>query len=248
MIIQMHNNVPDIYNTSRDFQLLEKLYDLTFNGSAFDADTMEDITSTDNIRTCLLSLLAKKLGWFSGKSFDSDELRQVLKAFPYLLKGKGTRKAIEEAVNLFVDIKQIKFAPIIRIYTRTATDAYTVTVLLDAEKLDVTILEEIFKYILPVGWLYKILFIKDFTKDPANTSTGTLYDSLEDKHSVIAITGNNANTDFPSTYVPTAEVRGGTIQDSYAQNIMVGAYDNAYVQGSDNESPQYTIEDGDWTG
>ena len=244
-VIQMHNNVPDIYNTSRDFQLLERLYDLTFNGSAFDSYTIEDITSTENIRTCLLSLLAKKLGFFTNQSFNDDELRKTLQAFPYLLKNKGTKKAIEEAVNVFADIKQIKSAPIVRIYTKSETDAYTVTVLLDVEKVDTTLLEEIFKYILPVGWLYKILFVKDFTKDPAYMSTGNFWQSFDLKQSAVVLSSDDTSEDSHYDFVQTADIRNSDIVGSYVQNIIIGAYDNGYVQGSDNESPSYLIDDGD---
>ena len=187
-IISMHNNVPDIYNTSRDFQLLEKLYDLTFNSSSIDAQSSEDITSTQNIRSNLIPLLAKKLGWFSNKDVDTEGWRQMLLAFPYLVKYKGSKKAISGAIHLFLNINGIQTEPIIEFVGKSEDveeEEYVVKIKIDSSVVDTTLLEIVFEYILPVGWLYRIDFVPKFKDD---NSIGTIG---QPTNTLYAITINN---------------------------------------------------------
>ena len=187
-IISMHNNVPDIYNTSRDFQLLEKLYDLTFNSSSIDAQSIEDVTSTQNIRSNLIPLLAKKLGWFSNKDVDTEGWRQMLLAFPYLVKYKGSKKAISGAIHLFLNINGIQTEPIIEFVGKSEDaeeEEYVVKIKIDSSVVDTTLLEIVFEYILPVGWLYRIDFVPKFKDD---NSIGTIG---QPTNTLYAITINN---------------------------------------------------------
>ena len=245
-IIKMHNNVPDIYTTSRDFQLMLNLQSLVFNGNKFDTDTIEDITSTRNIRSSLLPLLAQKVGFFTDKSFSEEELRQILIAFPYLLRNKGSLYSIKGAVNAFLHIKHLNIESTIEINQRTINKAYTVVVALDTDFVDTEILEEIFKYILPVGWDYDIVFRKDFTKDPDATSKGELERPIEVRDEIVLTTYDNGEA--ISLYdMPTSNLRDSSItpdsftMTSYMQNLLLGAVDMGYVQGN-NMPPSDTTE------
>ena len=57
-LFRLQNNVPSVYvNSSRDFQLLCRLYDAAFNNVMFDADSISDITNTDRCSARVLPLL-----------------------------------------------------------------------------------------------------------------------------------------------------------------------------------------------
>lgn len=238
-IIKMHKNVPDIYTTSRDFQVLLNLQSLVFSGNKFDIDTIEDITSTKNIRSSLLSLLAQKVGFFTNYSFDDEELRQILIAFPYLLKNKGSIEAIRGAVNTFLHIKHLQIESDIEIRRKEDVDAYTVVISIESSFMDTTILEEIFRYILPVGWDYSVHFVKDFTKNVNATSYGEIEAPIDEVDEIVLTTYNSGDS---YTYVPTAEIRSSQVESSYARDILLGAVDMGYVQGSDDSTPIYLLE------
>ena len=103
MVWRTQYNVPEVYpNESRDFQLLGRLLDCVANGTKFNIDAIRNLSNAEDIMGSLLPLLQSKLGFFSQENFTDDELREILMAFPYLIKYKGSKKSIDGALNLFV--------------------------------------------------------------------------------------------------------------------------------------------------
>ena len=211
---------------------MSNLYTLAINGQLFDAETIKDITSTREIRSDLLNLLAKKLGWFESEQFDNEEVRQMLIVFPYLIKNKGTVKAIREAANAFIDIKQIQKVPFITIDSKN----YVITVGIEIDYVDTSLLESVLRYILPTGWTYTIMFTKSFGYEDAQEQLGNVFNVLG---SIIETTSINGNE---YAHIPTAQIRGtDKIYGADIENTLIGASDMGYVEGSDNLSPTYII-------
>ncbi len=162
-VFRVQEKTPEVYtSTSRDFQLLGRLYDCIINGIKFDTDSILDIVNTENIDNKLLKLLQTKLGFFSSKDITDEALRYILKAFPTILKHKGSLKSIRQAVCTFLKLNGIKSKVYIRKINNNLTSPYLIEISLD-EKIDNTyILNEILKYILPTGYIISYIYYKDF--------------------------------------------------------------------------------------
>ena len=161
-LIRLQNNIPQIYtDKSRDFQLLCKAYDCIFNGIKFDIDTLTDTINTKKCNTMLLSLLQTKLGFFTNNDITDDDMRYVLLAFPIIIKNKGSLKAIKQTLNVFLKLNHIKtgvYVSIINKASITTEDPYSIRIGIESDLKDVTVLNDIFKYILPTGYKIQYFF------------------------------------------------------------------------------------------
>lgn len=170
-MLRLQNNVPDIYvNQSRDFQLLCRLYDCINNGVKYDIDTISKVIDTDFCNSKLLSLLQTKIGFLPDTSFNNDIMRIVLKAFPHIIKDKGSLIGIKEAVYTFFKAYKINTIAKIQIINKTVeeseiVDKYSVEIGIRAGQMfDTTLLEELLKYILPTGYTYNIYYFTELAE------------------------------------------------------------------------------------
>ena len=152
--IRLQENVPEVYiNASRDFQLLCRLYDCMINSVKFSIDGVLRVIDTRLCSNALLSLLQTKLGFFTEKDFSYDEIRYVLRAFPDIIKYKGSKRGILQAVYVFCKLKHIQTIPNIEIINKqNDKPIYQINIILYATPQDTTLLGEIFRYILPTGY------------------------------------------------------------------------------------------------
>ena len=163
--IKIENNVPETYcNRSRDFQLLCRLFTCVLNDTKFNIDTMLELVNSHLCRADMLQLLQTKLGFFSDKYITDEELRLVLEAFPAIVKNKGSLKSIKQAVNVFLKCKKINTSVQVVYTTKPTTiqgitvDEHSLVIGIESYLQDITILKEIFRYILPVGIGYYFYF------------------------------------------------------------------------------------------
>ena len=161
-MFRIQDKTPEVYtNTSRDFQLIGRLYDCIINGIKFDVDSMLDIINTDNIDSKLLKLLQTKLGFFTSKDITDDDLRYILEAFPIIVKNKGSLKGIEQAVSVFLKLNHIKSNVKIEVFNNIGVHPYVIQIYLNMPYTDTFILDEILKYILPTGYVISYDFYND---------------------------------------------------------------------------------------
>ena len=164
-MIRLQDKTPEVYcSESRDFQLFCRLYDCVVNGVKFDIDTIPDILNAMTCRSSMLQLLQTKVGFFTNKQLTDDALRYVLTAFPMMVKNKGSLKAVQQAVNVFFKVNGIRSEVQIwsvseptQIYD-TWVDDHTIIIGINSTVRDVSLLEEIFRYILPTGFGYYFYF------------------------------------------------------------------------------------------
>lgn len=164
-MIRLQDKTPEVYCAeSRDFQLFCRLYDCVVNGIKFDIDTIPDILDGMTCRSSMLQLLQTKVGFFTNKRLTDDALRYVLTAFPIMIKNKGSLKAIQQAVNVFFKVNGIKSEVQIwavseptQVYDTWVED-HTIVIGINSIIKDVSLLEEIFRYILPPGFKYYFYF------------------------------------------------------------------------------------------
>ena len=168
-VIRLCDKVPDVYsNTSRDFQLISRLYDCIINGIKFDADSVKDVIDTKICDNKLLPLLQEKVGFFSNKQITDEKLRTVLMAFPDIVKWKGSLEGIERAVRVFLKLNNIKSSVYIYKVNKSENNPYIIDIGLDMDFTNTVILDEILRYILPTGYSIRYSFYSSIDKKSVN--------------------------------------------------------------------------------
>lgn len=150
-------NVPDIYvKESRDFQLFCNIFDLWNNAVKFNIDSILSILNTDDCPDKLLPLLKTKLGFFTDTDIPNAQLRVILKNFPYMVRKKGCRKGIYQAILTYLKCLHINTDCSISIlntnYSQPIGGNYIIEVGMNRISDDIYILKELFRYILPPGY------------------------------------------------------------------------------------------------
>lgn len=142
----VEHNVPDVYvNESRDFQLVSRLYDLALQSTRFSIDSMDYISDTQQCNDKLLDLIGSKVGFFSNLSVPDDTLRNVLTAFPYIMRHKGSKYAIQLILNLFMHITNS------RVELEETDDPSIINIVFYDYMLHVQLLQQLIEYIRPTG-------------------------------------------------------------------------------------------------
>ena len=177
-LFRIQENVPDVYvNESRDFQLLCNLFDCVQGGVKFDIDSIRDITDTNLCNERVLNFLQTKLGFFTNIHMTSEQQRIILKAFPYLIKKKGSKTGIIQAIQVFLKTQGVTGDIKIEVTNKVKeknninellkiNNLYIVEIAISTKLLDISILKEILKYIIPAGYIVKYSFYS-----PADTTT-----------------------------------------------------------------------------
>ena len=85
-IFRLSENTPEYYQEeSLDFQLICRLYDVINNGFLFDSHTISNIINTPVCNSNMLKLLQTKLGFFTQKKLNDDNLYGALDVFKNLV-------------------------------------------------------------------------------------------------------------------------------------------------------------------
>lgn len=143
------DSAPEYYlQSSRDFQYITRILDMWFLGFKYSADTISNTGDPLRCPDSYLPALREKLGFYPQKHIPNDDLRIILKAFPWMCKYKGTRKAIDIAVRIGLLINGIDItASQLKItINNMAVEIST------AQKIDETAIREMFRHIAPVGY------------------------------------------------------------------------------------------------
>ena len=152
-MIKTRDLVPGVYyNESRDFQVLGRTFEILFNYIKTNTDLMEGIPFSKNCDIHLLSLLATSLGFSNKRNYSKEELSTLCSSFIGLLRIKGTRTAIQQAINLMLHAHNIN-----KIASVEQESDFNFNIYIPQELEDITILEDIFEYILPCGFTYNFI-------------------------------------------------------------------------------------------
>lgn len=171
MLITTYNSVPKYYTReSRDFQLLGHIVDSVTNYSKLCIDSMLNLPYSFNMNTQFLDLLAKTLGFETKHQYNDKNLLALCGAFKNIVKYKGTFKAINDCINLLKTTQGITTEHYIDITLSDNIDVYlknnqsvpddvicfNLSIYLPINLVDVVLLEDMFNYILPIGFTYTI--------------------------------------------------------------------------------------------
>ena len=169
-IFRLQNHLPDVYSRkSRDFQLFCNTFDLMHQGEIFSINNIRSILDPMTCPEYLLPHLQKRLGFFTDANITSNSLRIILKAFPTLVKNKGSRKGITQAVIVFLKINNIDKKSSIAITNKdnNGNPMFVIKISTGKSVKNTYILDEILKYIIPAGYRveYEFYDSADFVTD-----------------------------------------------------------------------------------
>lgn len=185
-ILRVENNVPSVYcNESRDFQLLCRLYTILVNSVKYQSDSMKYLTDTYRCKSTVLPLLQTKIGFFTPEVYDDDTLRHVISGFPIMVKNKGSLLAIQQAVNMFLKIFDIRTKVIVQ-YTTSETTMYDIhindhTILIGVQSAlnkGTKLLTDMMRYAMPTGfgiYIYYYQSLEDITEVLFNEDATLLF-------------------------------------------------------------------------
>ena len=157
MLFKLEENVPDIYvEMSRDFQLLCRVYNILVNSNIITQSKIRQQLNIEQIDDKLLKLLAGRLGFNSDNYIPTEVMRSILLQFPFMIKNKGTKVGIEQAIKSV--IKQTSNVNNVSISNVSMDNGeIDVTVVSDdASAVDMSYLSNVLKYVVPVGYTVNV--------------------------------------------------------------------------------------------
>lgn len=157
-MIRTETQVPSTYSIrSRDFQLLERVFDTVFNSSKTYADTIKNCGGINkNTDKRLLDLIARTLGFESKREYDTQDLYVLCNDFKSIIKDKGTKRAIENCVRVLLNAQNLSESFTVSI----DNSRYEVDVYVSKNLQDIALLEDMLEYVLPIGY-YLNIFVLD---------------------------------------------------------------------------------------
>ena len=211
-IFRLQENMPDVYvRKSRDFQLLCNSFDAVFNSVKNDIDSITNVVDTRLCSERLLPLLQTKLGFFTNKHLTATELRIVLQAFKYIVRDKGSRTGIREAIEVFLKVANASNKSRIQIVDNFVSidghtsetrpgNTYIVEVAIEGQQMDTTLLTELLKYVLPAGYQLKYSFYnatQTVTQIHDKDTVHIIFIDKSDNNGIRLTTSNNSDDRYP---------------------------------------------------
>lgn len=241
-VFRIQDNVPDSYNKpSRDFQLLCNVFDYMNGAVKYDINSIRDVTDTVFCNDVLLNKLKTKLGFFSNVPMNTYTQRLILRAFPYLIKYKGSSTGIKQAIYVYLKTQHLDTTTDIQITNSVQSynsnsenvidDVYLVKIGLDVNLMDITILTELLKYILPAGYgvtyaksaKMEIPHITALNKVTNNINivfvTQFVNDAIKDVSDTNTDTNGVSTTTVPLSNIPLTDDKGNTVTDENGKVI-----------------------------
>ena len=239
-VFRLQNNVPQVYvDKSRDFQMMCRVLDTLHGSVMYDITTMQNLTNPMKINDSMLRLYATKVGFFTNVSIDSEVLRYIVSAFPYIVKNKGNIRGIKRAVATILRAEKVPNSmndySVVIDNTEHRIDIYTFVVLKNRVAL-----EEVLKYVIPTGYDVHISSAVEApgigTTYKYNTGSDTV------KHGAYGpeTSGLRKNADINTADV-APEISGLNMRNTYDTNIIVP---QAYI----TSNTQTTTEEEDNNG
>lgn len=211
-IFRLQENMPDVYvRKSRDFQLLCNSFDAVFNSVKNDIDSITNVVDTRLCSERLLPLLQTKLGFFTNKHLTATELRIVLQAFKYIVRDKGSRTGIREAIEVFLKVANASNKSRIQIVDNFVSidghtsetrpgNTYIVEVAIEGQQMDTTLLTELLKYVLPAGYQLKYSFYnatQTVTQIHDKDTVHIIFVDKSDNNGIRLTTSNDSDDRYP---------------------------------------------------
>ena len=157
MLFKLEENVPDVYvEMSRDFQLLCRVYDILVNSNIITQSKIRQQLNIDQIDDKLLKLLAGRLGFSSDNYIPTEVMRSILLQFPFMIKNKGTKVGIEQAIKSVIKQTSKVNSVYVSDITIATGEIKVIVESDDASAVDISYLSNVLKYVVPVGYTVNV--------------------------------------------------------------------------------------------
>ena len=228
VLTRLQDNTPDIYSdASRDFQLLERLYDSVLNGTKYDIDSMLGVIDSAHCRSSLLPFLRVAVGFISTATYPDRVLRVLVSAFPYLIGTKGTQECVIQATKVYLKAFGVS-GEVGAMYDK---ERGVLTLRVFSSPVDVIALSSFVQFFAPTG----LKFSYEFTQS-ASAAYTTIGHGEDGKSATI---GNYYGAGVRTG--GTMTIQNPTPQKSYYMDKYISAVGSAVV--ALEEDTTYTEED-----
>ena len=224
-LIKFQDLTPEVYyKRSRDFQYIGRLFDLVLNNAKMNTDIISSLPLNPDMDPRLLDLLALTLGFKSKHEYNTKQLAALCSIFPFVLRNKGSKLAIETACNALLNAEGITKEASVEVSNQT------VSIFLPSELSDLNLLKDLLNYILPAGMSCSLVQeatlvppssttlvnYQDYVVNYTNTSKESkdLWDEVTSKSIILKQTGTNATSakeqrakDHAGVFVNTSIIR-----------------------------------------
>ena len=157
MLFKLEENVPDVYvEMSRDFQLLCRVYNILVNSNIITQSKIRQQLNIDQIDDKLLKLLAGRLGFSSDNYIPTEVMRSILLQFPFMIKNKGTKVGIEQAIKSVIKQTSKVNSVYVSDITIATGEIKVIVESDDANAVDMSYLSNVLKYVVPVGYTVNV--------------------------------------------------------------------------------------------
>lgn len=136
---------------SRDYQVLARLYTALYNFSKLYIDDMS--VWDNNIDNKLSTLRSKTLNFHPKHAWEDEALDAAVSCIKHWIRLKGTRKAIEEVLEILIRVNNLVGKPIVEIdYT-----SYTMLIKIPKQLASMGCVEDLLELIIPIGMGWRII-------------------------------------------------------------------------------------------
>lgn len=148
-MIKIQNLTPEIYSKqSRDFQFIERLFDIVLNSVKTNAENLYTLPLSANTDEHLIDLMALTLGFKSRHHYNVKQLTALCSAFYEVLRNKGTLYSLELAGNALLHSEGI---PETLFVEPDLTNPNLINIFIPQDLSDTNLLKDLLIYILPAG-------------------------------------------------------------------------------------------------
>ena len=167
-MIDVVRQLPYVYFAeSRDFQVLARAYEVTYNYLKTNVDAMEHLTFDSAFDRSLLEMMALTIGFSTRHEYDQDDLMAVCSCFAELLRYKGSKKAIETAIMAVLNAQHIKGEVWVETEYKmlggiSGDKSHLIIYIPRVSVDDIVLLEDIMDYVLPAGMTYTFTNVNPF--------------------------------------------------------------------------------------
>lgn len=206
-MIKLRNLTPDVYSKqSRDFQFIERLFDVVLNSVKTNSESLYSLPLNDNTDERLIDLMTLTLGFKSRHNYNVKQLTALCSAFCEALKNKGTVYSIITAGNALLNSEGIHEEILVEYHLDTTTGKTIFTqldIFVPQELSDTNLLKDLLVYILPAG--VTVNLIRELKLNTAANTTLT----TDDK--VTIYDNNNEPWDGSSTFADAKDTTTSVI-------------------------------------
>ena len=188
-LIKFQDLTPEVYyKRSRDFQYIGRLFDLVLNNAKMNTDIISSLPLNPDMDPRLLDLLALTLGFKSKHEYNTKQLAALCSIFPFVLRNKGSKLAIETACNALLNAEGITKEASIEVSNQT------VSIFLPSELSDLNLLKDLLNYILPAGMSCSL--VQEATLVPPSSTTLVSYNDYAVNYTGTSKDPSGANLDL----------------------------------------------------